>query len=156
MQDAEQDRQVDVERLEAKGKTTDVRALRISTIQESWPQLAEAFEAKQRADAAKKAGKPAKSAAMPDKATAGMAARMQAFLQPRSVNAPAKPATGLCTVSTYVLRLTDALLLLLGEDLDHVTYQCCSFCMGHVGAHRFIQECPYAPALRRIISGLMR
>ena len=93
----EQDR--DKERLEAKGKTTDVRALRVSTVRDTWPQLAQAFEAKRAADAAKKAGKAARKAAAVDKATAGMAARLQAFLQPRTASAPAKVTAGVRPVS---------------------------------------------------------
>jgi hypothetical protein len=97
---ANQDRERDQERLDAKGKTTDGRALRISTVREQWPDLIERYEAKRAADTAKKAGKPAKSAAAPDRATAGMAARMQAFLVPRSVSAPAKAAAGVYTLSS--------------------------------------------------------
>lgn len=95
-----QDRERDQERLDAKGKNTDGRALRISTVREQWPDLVERYEAKRAADTAKKAGKPAKSGAAPDRATAGMAARMQAFLVPRSVSAPAKAAAGVHTLSS--------------------------------------------------------
>ena len=91
-----QERDLDRERLDAKGKTTDGRALRISTVRELWPRLEQSFEAKRAADAAKKAGRPLGKAAVPDKATAGMRARLQAFLQQRSVSAPAKPAAGAC------------------------------------------------------------
>ncbi|CAL5220963.1 g3069 [Coccomyxa viridis] len=84
----------DREHLEAKGKSTDIRALRVSTVRETWPRLAQAFEAKRATDSAKKAGKAARAAAALDKATAGMAARLQAFLQPRTVSAPAKAMAG--------------------------------------------------------------
>ena len=97
---AKQDRERDQERLDAKGKTTDGRALRISTVREQWPDLVERYEAKRAADTAKKAGKPAKSATAPDRAVAGMAARMQAFLVPRSVSAPAKAAAGVYTLAS--------------------------------------------------------
>ncbi len=99
MRCAIQDRRRDQERLDAKGKTTDGRALRISTVREQWPGLVERYEAKRAADAAKSARKPAKAAA-PDRATAGMAARMQAFLVTRSVSAPARAAAGVCTLSS--------------------------------------------------------
>ena len=56
-----QNRIRDAERLEAKGKTTDLRALRISTVHEHWPRLAEAFEAKCMADAARRASNASKS-----------------------------------------------------------------------------------------------
>ena len=94
-----QEQERDKERLEAKGVTTDIRALRVSTVRETWPLLAQAFEAKRAADAAKKAGKAARKAAAANKATAGMAARLQAFLQPRTVSAPAKVTAGARAVS---------------------------------------------------------
>ena len=89
-----QEQAQDKEHLEAKGKSTDIRALRVSTVRETWPRLAQAFEAKRAADSAKKAGKAARATARLDKATAGMAARLQAFLQPRTVSAPAKAMAG--------------------------------------------------------------
>ena len=101
-----QERQRDIERLEAKDKATDIRALRVSTVRDSWPRLAQAFEAKRAADAAKKAAKAARSAARsaaPDKATASMAARLQAFLQPRTASAPAKVMAGACAAPIQLL-----------------------------------------------------
>ena len=96
-----QEQAQDKERLEAKGKTTDIRALRVSAVRETWPRLAEAFEAKRAADAAKEAGKAARAAAALDKATASMAARLQAFLQPRAVSAPAKAVAGVPAVPAH-------------------------------------------------------
>ena len=99
-----QEQAQDKEHLEAKGKSTDIRALRISTVRETWPRLAQAFEAKRATDSAKKAGKAARAAAALDKATAGMAARLQAFLQPRTVSAPVKAMAGVRRLSAKIPR----------------------------------------------------
>ena len=93
-----QNRNRDLERLDAKGKATDLRALRISTVHEHWPGLAEAFEAKSAADAAKKASKASKAAARLDQATAGMRQTLRAFLQ-KPGRAAAKAAAGALHIS---------------------------------------------------------
>lgn len=98
-----QEQAQDKEHLEAKGKSTDIRALRISTVRETWPPLAQAFEAKRAADSAKKATKAARATARLDKATAGMAARLQAFLQPRTASAPAKAMAGVLPIPAELL-----------------------------------------------------
>ena len=129
---ATQDRERDQERLDAKGKTTDGRALRISTVREQWPDLEERYEAKRAADAAKKAGKSAKSAAAPDRATAGMAARMQAFLVPRSVSAPAKAAAGVYTLSSlYQMGYLTSVKACLRAEMRR------SMCRDHTSFHMF-------------------
>ena len=96
-----QNRNRDLERLDAKGKATDLRALRISTVHEHWPRLAEAFEAKCAADAARKASKASKAAARLDQATAGMRQTLRAFLQQKPARAAAKPAAGALHVSFF-------------------------------------------------------
>ena len=96
-----QNKNRDLERLDAKGKATDLRALRISTVHEHWPRLAEAFEAKSAADAARKASKASKAAARLDQATAGMRQTLRAFLQQKPARAAAKPAAGALHVSFF-------------------------------------------------------
>ena len=96
-----QNRNRDLERLDAKSKATDLRALRISTVHEHWPRLAEAFEAKCAADAARKASKASKAAARLDQATAGMRQTLRAFLQQKPARAAAKPAAGALHVSFF-------------------------------------------------------
>ena len=98
-----QNRIRDAERLEAKGKTTDLRALRISTVHEHWPRLAEAFEAKCMADAARRASKASKSPSAPDRAMAGMRHTLRAFLQRPPTGAAAKPAAGAIHIFCFAI-----------------------------------------------------
>ena len=97
-----QNRNRDLERLDAKGKVTDLRALRVSTVHEHWPRLAEAFKAKRAADAARKASKASKAAARLDQATSGMRQTLRTFLQQKPGRAAAKPAAGALHVSGFI------------------------------------------------------
>ncbi|CAL8471936.1 g11478 [Coccomyxa elongata] len=89
-----EDMEMDEERLREKGKSVEFRCLRFATVRDCWPALLRAYEQK-KADAAERAAKmEARKAAKEDRLApqqaavqsrelAGMAARMQKFLQPQ-------------------------------------------------------------------------
>ncbi|BDA47624.1 probable flap endonuclease GEN-like 1 at N-terminal half [Coccomyxa sp. Obi] len=89
-----EDVEMDEERLQEKGKSVEFRCLRFATVRDCWPALLRAYEQK-KADAAEKAAKKEarkaakegrlapQQAAAQSRELAGMAARMQAFLQPQ-------------------------------------------------------------------------